>query len=150
MEFTSVTNLSWANSEQTVLNATVNFAGLGEVPFSTSADELTPHGQRIWNDAVAGDFGPIAEYEAPDPEPEPVPQSVTMRQARLALLSIGMLQAVDMAIDALPEPQRTAARIEWEYSQEVERNKEFVLLLAPALGLTDEQLDDLFRVAVTL
>lgn len=76
--------------------------------------------------------------------PPPVPQSVTMRQARLALLGAGLLDDVEAAIAALPSPQKEAARIEWEYSQEVQRHNGFVSVLAPALGLTDEQLDDLF------
>ncbi len=83
--------------------------------------------------------------------PQPgVPAQVTMRQARLALLNIGMLPAIEEAINALPSPQREAARIEWEYSQEVRRTQPFVLQRAPALGLTDEQLDALFVVASEL
>lgn len=80
----------------------------------------------------------------------PVPQSVTMRQARLALLQAGLLAQVGAAIDQLPEPDRTAARIEWEYSQEVQRDKPFVQMLAPALGLDQAQLDALFIHAATL
>lgn len=90
------------------------------------------------------------EFVAPEPEPEPVPEVVTMRQARLALLQAGLLSQVDTAIDDLPEPDKSAARIEWEYSQEVQRDKPFVAMLAPALGLTEEALDDLFRHAATL
>ena len=75
---------------------------------------------------------------------------VTMRQARLALLQVGQLANVQPAIDALPEPHRSAAAIEWEYSQEVERNRAFVLTLGQALGLTDAELDDLFTLAATL
>lgn len=86
----------------------------------------------------------------PEPVPDPVPQSVTMRQARLALLGVGLLAAVDAAIAGLPEPERTAAQIEWEYSQEVQRDKPFVAMLAPALGLSESDLDNLFRVAATL
>lgn len=83
------------------------------------------------------------------PKPRP-PGKVTMRQARQALLAAGMLSQVDAAIDALEEPQRSVARIEWDYSQEVERNRELVQLLGPALGLSDDQLDELFREAATL
>ena len=86
----------------------------------------------------------------PPAPPQPVPQSVTMRQARLALLQAGLLAQVDGAIAALPEPDRTAAGIEWEYSQEVKRDQPFVQMLAPALGLDDEALDALFIHAATL
>lgn len=73
-----------------------------------------------------------------------VPRAVTMRQARLALKDAGKLAAVDAAIDALPEPQRSEARIEWEYSTEVQRLNGFVAALGPALGLSSEQIDALF------
>jgi len=79
-----------------------------------------------------------------------VPQIVTMRQARLALLEVGLLDQVATKIAALPSPQKEAAQIEWEYSQEVHRNKELVGVLAPMLGLTDAQIDQLFIKAATL
>lgn len=88
--------------------------------------------------------------ELPPPEPPQVPQVVTMRQARLALLGAGLLTQVDTAINALPSPQKEAASIEWEYSQEVHRDRPFVALLGAAMGLNDQQLDDLFTVAATL
>lgn len=81
------------------------------------------------------------------PPPIVVPTSVTMRQARLALLSSGKLGSVATVIASLPSPQKEAAEIEWEYSQEVQRNNGFVSLLAPALGLTETDLDDLFITA---
>ena len=78
------------------------------------------------------------------------PAIVTMRQARLALLGSGLLASVEDAINALPEPQKSAARIEWDYSSEVHRNRAFVLTLAAALNLSTEQLDSLFTQAATL
>lgn len=78
------------------------------------------------------------------PAPMQVPEAVTMRQARLYLLSKGRLQDVEAALDALPEPQRTAANIEWEYSQEVQRHNTFVNMLAPILSWTDADLDTMF------
>lgn len=75
---------------------------------------------------------------------------VTMRQARLALLSRGLLDDVTTAINTLPSPQKEAALIEWEYSAEVHRDKALVQMLAPALGLTEVDLDNLFSTAATL
>lgn len=74
----------------------------------------------------------------------PVPQAVTMRQARLALLAVGKLAAVDAAIDALPSPQKEAARIEWDFAQDIDRHWPLVALLAPAIGLDEAALDALF------
>lgn len=80
----------------------------------------------------------------------PIPQVVTMRQARLALLSDGLLANVETALASLSEPDKSAASIEWEYSQTVERQRPFVLTLGALLGLTSIELDDLFILASTL
>lgn len=75
-----------------------------------------------------------------------VPQAVTMRQARLALLGAGLLGMVETTIaDAGP-----AAKIEWEYAQEVQRSAGLVPAMATALGMTDVQIDSLFTQAATL
>jgi hypothetical protein len=79
-----------------------------------------------------------------------VPVTVTMRQARLALLAVGKLDAVDAAIDTLESPQKEAARIEWDYARDVERNSPIVALMGLALDLSDEDLDELFIQAATL
>lgn len=79
-----------------------------------------------------------------------VPHEVTMRQARLALLAAGLLESVETAIDALPEPPRTAARIEWDHSNTVQRTNAFVLQLGGLLGLSSQQLDELFIAAAQL
>lgn len=95
----------------------------------------------------------VAEGNTPEPAdviPVHIPSIVSMRQARLALLQSGLLSSVDAAIASLPSPQKEAAQIEWEYSQEVHRDKELVGMLAPALGLNESQLDDLFTLAATL
>ena len=79
-----------------------------------------------------------------------VPQAVTMRQARLALLGAGMLAAVNAAIAAMPGVQGEAARIEWEFSSEVKRTQPLVTALGVALSLTPDQLDNLFAAAAAL
>lgn len=80
----------------------------------------------------------------------PVPAEVTMRQARLALHASGKLTAVNAAINALPDPPKTAALIEWEYSNSVRRDSQFVALLGPVLGLDAAGLDALFVFASKL
>lgn len=92
----------------------------------------------------------IAQADADAAAPASVPSMVTMRQARLALLGAGLLANVDAAIDAMSEPTKSAARIEWDYSSAVQRHNGFVSQLGPALGLSEAQIDALFRVAATL
>lgn len=73
-----------------------------------------------------------------------------MRQARLALLGAGKLATVNTAVANMPGAAGEAARIEWEYSGEVHRDKALVQALSPVLGLTDAQLDALFVAAAAL
>lgn len=93
---------------------------------------------------------PMSSQEVIDYKKSVVPSGVTMRQARLALLSADKLAGVQAVIDSLPEPQKTKAQIEWDYSQEVQRLNGFVAVIGPALGLTEDQIDDLFILAATL
>lgn len=80
----------------------------------------------------------------------PVPAFVTMRQARLALHAAGLLTQVQAVIDAQEDPPKTAMQIEWDYSSDVYRDKEFVVTLGAALGLTSDELDELFIAAAAL
>ena len=100
--------------------------------------------------AIPSGADPFALAQTADENAPLVPQSVTMRQARLALLGAGKLAMVDAAIDSMPEPNKSAARIEWEYSNEVQRHNGFVEALGPALGMTSAQIDALFIAAAKL
>ena len=92
----------------------------------------------------------LQQWEVIPLPPPAVPPAVTMRQARLALLGAGLLDDIDAAINGLPSPQKEAAKIEWEYSQEVQRHNGFVSVLTPMLGLTKAQTDALFLTAAGL
>lgn len=101
-------------------------------------------GQEIVPDAK-GD--PIAR-DRPAPAPA-VPSTVTMRQARLALLEAGLLDDVEPALAALPQGERRAAEIEWEFAATVERASTLTSQLAAALGLDAAALDELFLKAAS-
>lgn len=120
-------------------------------PFTTitqAADRWVCDGAE-YQFSVIGD-ATIGEYTPPPAPPAAVPQSVTMRQARLALLAAGQLEAVAPAIASMPSPAKEQAGIEWEYSTTVERNRPLVLALGPALGLDAAALDALFVAAAAL
>ena len=74
----------------------------------------------------------------------PVPAEVTMRQARLALLGAGLLAQVNTAVANMVGAEGDAARIEWEYAQEVRRDSPLVAALSAVFGWTAAQLDDFF------
>ena len=104
--------------------------------------------QEIFSTQAEKDAAIAADIEAK--RKASVPSSVTMRQARLALLGAGLLASVDAAIDSLPSPQKEAARIEWEYATEVQRSSGLVSMMGVALGLDDAALDALFIEAAVL
>ena len=82
--------------------------------------------------------------------PSLVPAAVTMRQARIALLATGKLNAVGEAIEALPSPQKEAAQIEWEYALMVDRASPLTSLIGSSLGLDDAAIDELFLTAAQI
>jgi len=97
------------------------------------------------DEAQAGWLYDGTTFTAPPVQPATIPQSVTMRQARLALLAVGKLDTINTVIAGIePAAQRQAIQIEWEYAQTVDRNSQWVAGLAPALALTEADLDSLF------
>lgn len=72
---------------------------------------------------------------------------VTIRQGRLALLQTGLLDDIETAVAA---SGNRALQIEWEFATEFRRDWPALISMQRALGLTDEAVDDLFRLAVTL
>lgn len=73
------------------------------------------------------------------------PPPITPRQARQALVLSGILIAdVEAAMNTLPEPMKTLAHIEWEYSTEFHRRRDLVINMGLMLGWSPKQLDDLW------
>ena len=130
----------------------------GWIPFHARPDDSNEQGRKIYEDVVAsGSATPFIAAEISEEEQQAIAlekkrnrMNVSMRQARLALLQEGLLSSVEGALNALPEPDRSAALIEWEYATRVRRASPLVEALTTALSLTPEQLDDLFNLAATL
>ena len=85
------------------------------------------------------------EFSPPNGPPE-VPESVTMLQARLALLQASLLPTVEAAVVNLPEADKLA----WEFAGSVQRESALVLQLGAGLGLTAAEIDALFVLAAAL
>jgi hypothetical protein len=80
-----------------------------------------------------------------------IPQAVTRRQAKQALLLSGKLASVQPAIDAITDPtQRAFMQIEWDESQEFQRHRPALLMMASAIGLDSAGIDQLFISAAGL
>lgn len=82
--------------------------------------------------------------------PEVLPP-ITKRQLRLTLVRNGIaLALVEAAIASMPEGlPKEEAKIEWDDASAFNRNHPTLLLIAGALGLTEAQVDAMWREAVT-
>ena len=74
--------------------------------------------------------------------PQPIPKIdvISMRQARLQLFAMNLLDTVNAAIVSMSQ----SAQIEWEYSTEVKRDNALVLGVQSALGMSDTDMDLFF------
>ncbi|MFC7067469.1 hypothetical protein [Brucella rhizosphaerae] len=75
--------------------------------------------------------------------PTPTPQVVSRFQARAALFAAGLLPQVENAISEA-EP---LVQMAWSDAQEFRRDSPTILALANVIGLTENQVDQLFTEA---
>ena len=114
---------------------------------------VTPAGNYV--EGVLGEIGQLWNGENFE-EYTPIPQTLTMRQAKLALLrtlitvdeaETNLLTVVDAAVDATSDKEM---KIEWEYAEVVRRDWVSLNVMAESLGLTQDDLDHLFILGETL
>lgn len=89
------------------------------------------------------DYTPPPEPPGPPPAPV-VPSTVAMWQVRCVLKAQSLLEAAQAAIDASDNDN---LKIIWEYGNFAERNSPSIESLGEALGLTSEQIDEMFIAA---
>jgi len=67
ISYTDARNPQWGDAGKTFVNVEVNFDHLDDeyVPFSANPLDTMAHGVEIYNRAVAGDFGAVADYTPP-------------------------------------------------------------------------------------
>lgn len=146
--YSSATNPRYTSEDGSMIDLDVVFDHLGDesVPFTATSFDEFPHGRELHARALAGDFGPIAPYVAPPPV---VPESVTRRQGRLALIDAGKLLDVEAAIAAIADPvEKMKAQVEYD-ADTWERSNAFLVSMWLQLGGTEQELDDLFILAAT-
>lgn len=68
-----------------------------------------------------------------------VPQTISPRQARLILLKYELLDDIESMIAT-----DRALGIWWEYSIEIKRNEQILIDACNTMGITEEQLDNMF------
>lgn len=84
--------------------------------------------------------------------PPVVPNTVSARQVRIWLIQNGInLAQVEQAIESIEDSvMREITKVEWEYAPYIERSHPMLPLLAQALGLNEEILDQAFIEASTI
>ena len=125
------------------IDCEINHPVYGWIPHTIAADE----NPELQKDAIAA--GPLS-YIALIIDPAEALAAwranavISQAQARLTLLQLGLLTAVQDIADADP-----AASIVWEYADEIRRASPFIDGLGKA-KFTPEQIDDIFRYAMDL
>ena len=130
---------------------------LDPVPLASVADPAFADFSQAFNAAAVAELetakttitnlqAEVTRLEAlvpPPVDPNVVPEFVTAVQGRLALHRAGLLVTVEQAVATA----NGETQIFWEYSAEWHRNNTVLSALAEAIGLTSEQVDDMFRTA---
>lgn len=105
-----------------------------------------------WHDdsIVQGDYLRLEDavaqgYKPAPPAPPPVPVSVPKWAFLLVLRRMGKEDALKTAIAAYNGADAARVRAKWEASEVIERDGSTVNALGAAIGLTPEQVDQVFR-----
>jgi hypothetical protein len=119
-------------------------------PFQT----ITPLADRLHADGVDYPFAVLGEYKLltndqyipPSPSPPAPPEAVTPVQFRRALRQSGLYDVVAAYVATQDDDTQDA----WEYAISISRTDNMVVKITEALGQSNEQIDNLFRLAATL
>lgn len=98
----------YASADGTMIDLDVKFSHLNmTVPFTANANDVEPHCSDLFNRAVAGEFGPVAPYVAPEPVVDPAVMAKqkhkddAIKDAKNAALSLNTrIDAILQMIDA--------------------------------------------------
>ena len=151
MKFTNIRDLKYVTADNSFIDLFATCKEYGEIPMTLNLVDtedihtyVKPDGSEVPLEQYCKTQD-IAPYTEPEPLPEPVPKVITMRQARLQLLEVGLLDGVE-AVIALD----IKSQIEWEYANEVYRQSPLITSVKEAMSLTDKQIDDMFLSASKL
>lgn len=126
---------------------------LGWIPFTANPNDPEVIGSVLHDRAIAGEFGTVAAYVPPTPptsqellDAERAAMVCSRFQAKAALEAAGLLAQAEIVVAAADGFSQLA----WSEAAEFRRFSPTMLALAPALGLDDAALDDLFRAAIQI
>lgn len=151
MKYTNIRDLKYVTTNNSMIDLFATCGEYGEIPMTlnlASPEDIHTFVKSDGTEIPLEEYCKtqyIAPYVKPEPLPEQIPQVITMRQARLQLLEVGLLDDVE-ALVALDRK----SQIEWEYASEVYRQSLLIESVKEAMSLTDEQIDNMFLEASKL
>ena len=116
--------------------------------YDTATEKLIDDGTEIIDNKIYTKYAIVAltTQELEDKRLASIPQILSMRQAKLALLDKGLLSSVNTAIANSTDE---VLKIEWEYADEIRRDWVSLNIMAESLGMTQLDIDDLFILGAT-
>lgn len=97
MQIEYAKNARWADASNTLINLTIKWEQFSEeLPFTASASDVEAHGRAVFASAAAGEYGPVAEYVAPEIDPA-VALAAVKWEAKQRLEATDWTQASDVA-----------------------------------------------------
>ena len=101
--------------------------------------------------ARIGDLWDGSAWHTPEPPAAPVPDTITRAQGKAALIHADLMPAVQQFITSIADPKdRAMAEVTMSDAHEWRRDNAFLNAAGAAVGLTETQMDDLFRQAATI
>ena len=144
MKFTKIRGVKYVTADNSMIDLFATCEEYGEIPMSlklVDTEDLHTFVKPDGTEVPLEQYCKTLEIGAYI-EPEPIiiiPQTITMRQARLQLLEVGLLDDVE-ALVALDRK----SQIEWEYASEVYKESPLIESVKGALSLTNTQIDNMF------
>lgn len=127
------------------IDCEVDHPDFGWIPITISPDD--PPTAELYATVSTGD---VAPYEAPTVSIEQQREAMVVSrfQAKAALSNAGMLATVQALMDDPSTPE--VYRLAWQDALEFRRLSPTLTAMNAVLGLTDEQIDDLFVAAASI
>lgn len=144
-----ISNGEFAGSGNTpIRNAIYNFTEVA--PSHMDEDDTIFWDGTEWTDS-SSDPHPTPDLAEYLPMPT-VPESVTPRQIRLALIDRGIMpEQITAILEAIEDVTlRAKSLAEWEYALEIRRDDPLIDQLSSELNFTDTEVDNLFIEALSM
>lgn len=148
MNIVDVVALKWLNSEHTMLGGTAVTTEFGSVPVCIHENYDLEYGRKLWDDALAGKYGPIHDYIAPtQDEIRSWMNNLSRKDFRLKLKNNGVnTTTIQQFLDQIEdEDLKEDFQIEWEDETEFNRMDPFVVALFEYAGITPEEADKIWE-----